>query len=153
MARPWWDDDELLTVLDSALHAALDVPADFIEVGMAAYAWHNIDAELAALTYDSARAASDAIALTRAEPATLRALTFVAPDLTLELEVADDALRGQLVPPQPGQVEVLAIDGTRLVAAVDEVGYFMIRPVPSGSFRLYCRTGTGINVLTSQVAL
>jgi hypothetical protein len=34
------------------------VPADFIEVGMAAYAWHNIDAELAALTYDSARAAS-----------------------------------------------------------------------------------------------
>jgi hypothetical protein len=35
---------------------------------------------------------------------------------------------------------VLAIDGTRLVAAVDEVGCFMIRPVPSGSFRLYCRT-------------
>ena len=50
----WWDDDEeLLALLRDALAEQRDVPARFVEAGKASYAWHSIDAELAALAYDS----------------------------------------------------------------------------------------------------
>ena len=53
MTSPWWvDDDELL----GELHRAFEpVPASFIEAGKMAFTWRSIDAELAALTYDSSR--------------------------------------------------------------------------------------------------
>ena len=47
------DDDQLLAVLKESLQAQWQVPADFTEAGRSAYAWRNIDAELAELTYDS----------------------------------------------------------------------------------------------------
>ena len=50
----WWDDDEeLLALLRDALAEQHDVPARFVEAGKASFAWHSIDAELAALAYDS----------------------------------------------------------------------------------------------------
>ena len=70
----------------------------------ASWARHSIDAELAALTYDSARDAEPAVAQSRTEPASLRALTFACAGL--ELAVTGDGPVGQLVPPQPGDVEV-----------------------------------------------
>jgi Tfp pilus tip-associated adhesin PilY1 len=153
MVTRQWSDDELFAALKQALRAAQNVPKEFIEAGKAAYAWHNIDAELAALTYDSAVSVGAGTAVTRSEPATLRALTFAASQLTLELEVTGDALRGQLVPPQAGTIEVRTAAGPVADAAVDEVGYFVIRPVPSGSFRLSCRTTSGITILTGWIAL
>ena len=47
------DDDELLAALGEAIRAREEVPEWFVETGKNAYAWHNIDAELAQLTYDS----------------------------------------------------------------------------------------------------
>src|SRR5512132_2576246 len=73
MTSPWWvDDDELL----GELHRALEpVPASFVEAGKMAFTWRSIDAELAALTYDSSRDLVGA-EQSRAEPAALRCLTF-----------------------------------------------------------------------------
>jgi hypothetical protein len=153
MATRQWSDDELLAALKQALRAVQEVPKEFVEAGKAAFAWHNIDAELAALTYDSAVPAGAGVAITRSEPATLRALTFAASQLTLEMEVTDDALRGQLVPPQAGTVEVRTAAGPVAEAEVDGVGYFVIRPVPKGSFRLSCRTTSGVTILTGWIAL
>ncbi len=53
-----WDDEELLAALRQAHRARQAVPPEFVEAAKSAFAWHNIDAELAQLTYDSYRAAS-----------------------------------------------------------------------------------------------
>ena len=51
--RNGWDDEQLLGALREAMQARQAVPSWFIAMGKNAYAWHNIDAELAQLTYDS----------------------------------------------------------------------------------------------------
>jgi hypothetical protein len=152
MPDQWTDDDELLAALKEALRAADDVPPDFVQAGKAAYTWHTIDAELAELTYDSAQDDTFAPATTRAEPAPLRAMTFAAPDLTIELEVTDEALLGQLVPPQTGEVQITTASGPVTTAPVDEIGCFVVRPLPSGSFRLHCQAAAG-SVLTGWITL
>ncbi len=142
MSRDWWsDDNQMLDALGEAIRSAADMPAEFAEMGKAAYAWRGIDAELATLTYDSVSAAS------------LRYLTFASGDITLELEVTADSLLGQLVPPQPGQVQAITADGEVTRAAIDEVGAFTIRPVPRGSFRLHCQTAAGVHVTTHWFTL
>jgi hypothetical protein len=45
-----WDDEQLLAVLTASIQARQAVPPEFIEIGKNAFAWHNIDAELAQLT-------------------------------------------------------------------------------------------------------
>jgi hypothetical protein len=103
------DDDRLLAELGEAVRAGRAVPEQFVQIGKAAFAWHDIDAELARLTFDSApgagmAAAGAAAAGLRSDRAALRSLTFVSSELTIELEVHPDAIRGQVVPPQPGTV-------------------------------------------------
>jgi hypothetical protein len=155
MSQHWWmDDDQLLAALGEALRSERGVPAEFIAMGKAAFAWYGIDAELAALTYDSVfeDAEAEVVGL-RFEPASLRYLTFTSENLTLEIEVTDEAVLGQLVPPGPGRVEVRAADGTVVTAVVDQVGGFAVRPVPRGSFRLCCQVTNGANVLTGWLVL
>lgn len=152
MANDWRDDEQLLADLGEALRTAREVPVLLVEAGKAAFAWRTVDAELAALTYDSER--SDAVpAGTRAEQAALRSLTFVADELTIEVEVTSDALFGQLVPPQSGQIAVRGRDGATHTGSVDEVGWFVIRPRPAGLFRLQVRTADGRSVITEWATL
>ena len=51
--REGWDDEQLLAALREAVRDRQAVPPWFVEMATNAYAWHNIDAELAQLTYDS----------------------------------------------------------------------------------------------------
>lgn len=145
------DDERLLAALGEAVGARREVPAWFVEMGKAAFAWHNVDAELAALAYDSA--AGELVGGTRAEQAELRALTFVASRLTIEIEVAPDALLGQLVPPQQGAVELQSRDSVATSTRADDVGWFTIRPLPSGLFRLRVRPDDGGAVVTAWTML
>jgi hypothetical protein len=146
------DDDALLTAVKEALREQSDVPASFVDAGVASYAWHNIDAELAALTYDSSQDML-AGASTRAEPAELRNLTFDANHLTIELEIISDRLHGQVIPPERGTVELRREDGSVATAEINDVGYFTATPVPTGTFRLYCNTDSGVAVLTDWITL
>jgi hypothetical protein len=139
-----WDDDELLALLGDALREERDVPADFIESAKGLLTWHTIDAELAALTFDSQAATVG----TRAEQATIRDLTFMTPTLTVQVQVAGSSLHGQVVPAQPGRVELHVQGGAPTVVTVDEQGWFTIEPVPRAEFRLLCRTATGASALT-----
>jgi hypothetical protein len=149
MAAQWWsDDDKLLASLGNALREADDVPRSMVEAGKAAFAWRNIDAELATLAHDSAHDKSWELAVTRSKPAPLRYLTFTSTELTIELEITSGALLGQIVPPGPGDIEVLMAAGPVATTAINEVGYFTIRPVPSGPFRLLCHFPAGADVLT-----
>jgi hypothetical protein len=147
-----WDDDSLFAALQEALRAREAVPAEFIEAGKNAFAWHNIDAELAQLTYDSIRDA-DYQASLRAEAASIRALTFTSAHLTVELEVTGDTLLGQIIPAQGGMIRVQPRDGGETTVTADEIGCFSIRPIPSGPFRLYCQTGADLDALTGWITL
>jgi hypothetical protein len=156
MAQQWWqDDDQLLAALGETLRSERNVPADFIAMGKAAFAWRGIDAELATLTYDSIFEGTEAeLAGARSEPASLRYLTFTSGERTLEIEVTDDAILGQLVPPGPGRVEACTPDGTMVTAVIDQGGGFtIVRPDPPGSFRLYCHAANGAGVLTNWLTL
>lgn len=154
MSSQWADDDDrLLAALGDAVSAARDVPASFTEAGRAAYTWHGIDAELAALTFDSAVEPAAAAPAIRAEEASPRFLTFAAADLTIELEVGPDAVIGQIVPPQSGHADVCPASGPASSTEIDEIGCFVIRPLPASPFRLHCHASSGVSALTTWITL
>src|SRR5919205_1282732 len=129
MPDSWWDDDiRLLEQLCIARAEALAVPASFVAAGKAVFVEPDLDAELATLIFDSEHSP----ALTRADTATLRGLTFTSPTVTIQLELSDDG--------------VVASD------TADDLGFFRIDTVPRGPFRLRCR-GPYLDVVTSWVSL
>lgn len=145
------DEVALLAALTRALHDLDDPPPDVITAARACYAWHTIDAELAELTYDSAHQ-HDQVTM-RADPAAVQALTFTSPQLTIELEIADRTIRGQLVPQQSGNIEFQLVAGDGLRVRSDELGYFATDFVPHGRFRLCCHTSQRVVVTTVWVSL
>jgi hypothetical protein len=147
-----WDNEELLGALREAERARLAVPDEFVQAGKDAFAWHNIDAELAQLTYDSTRELDQAMSM-RAETASIRALTFTSAHLTIELEVIRDGLVGQVVPAQPATITLQSQTDMQMSVSADEIGCFSIQPIPSGPFRLQCRTAAGLDVLTGWTTL
>jgi len=147
-----WDDDRLLAALGQALKAREAVPSWFIETGKNAFAWHNIDAELAQLTYDSQQD-QRAVAVLRSETASIRALTFTSAHLSLELEVTGNSLLGQALPPRAGELEIQTRAGGLRTTEVDEIGCFSVDPIPESPFRLRYRTAGGIDVLTGWITI
>jgi hypothetical protein len=145
-----WDDEQLLAALGEAIRARQAVPDSFVDMGKGAYAWHNIDAELAQLTYDSER---EPVAGLRSETASIRALTFTSAHLSLELEVTGGSVLGQIIPLRSGTLEIQTRAGATTTTPVDEIGCFAIDPIPDGPFRLRCRTADGTDVLTGWITL
>jgi hypothetical protein len=143
----WDDDDELLAFLDEALRTEGEVPPDFVAAGKAAFTWRSIDAELASLVYDSEREP----ALTRTQTADLRALTFASAHVTIELELTDSGLLGQVVPTAPARVDVQTTAGVTVSVTADELGCFTIREIPPEPFRLRVRVDETIDVLTTWI--
>jgi hypothetical protein len=147
-----WDDGQLLRALKESLRARRAVPPDFVETGKNAFAWHNIDAELAQLTYDSTRD-RDSTPSMRSETASIRALTFTSAQLTIELEVRGDYLMGQVIPAREGRIEIQTRVGAIAATPVDELGCFPIHPIPPSPFRLHCHTADGTDVMTGWITL
>ena len=150
--RDGWDDERLLAALSEALKAREAVPSWFVETGKNAFAWHNIDAELAQLTYDSNEDLREA-AVVRSETASVRSLTFTSAHLTVELEVAASSVLGQIIPPRSGTLEIHTKAGAITTTEMDEIGCFAVDPIPDSPFRLRCRTADGADVLTGWIVL
>jgi chloramphenicol 3-O-phosphotransferase len=150
-----WTDEELLAELAEALRAEQEVPAALIHSGKAVWTWRTVDAELAALTYDSAVETSHAeLVMIRSEAAALRSLTYASTHLTIDLEVTRDALLGQMQPAEVVSAEVVSRDGAVLPVEVDEVGWFTVRPAPRSPFRISCTTHAGsVKVVTAWIEL
>jgi hypothetical protein len=151
-AREAVPDEVLLAALGEALKALEAVPPDFIAAAKDAYAWHGIDAELARLTFDSSQETEPAVGL-RSESASIRALSFVSEHLSIEVEITGDSLLGQLIPAQPGTVDIHELDGGTVTVPVDEAGCFAVEPKPGSPFRLRCHTAPQTDVLTGWVTL
>ena len=150
--RDDWDDERLLVALGEAMKARQAVPSWFVETGKNAYAWHNIDAELAQLTYDSNEDRRET-AVVRSETASVRSLTFTSAHLTMELEVAESSALGQIIPPRSGTLEIHTKAGAITTTEIDEIGCFAVDPIPDSPFRLRCRTADGADVLTGWIVL
>ena len=150
----WWnDDDELLELLRDALAEQREVPARFVEAGKATFAWRSIDAELAALAYDSVTDPSALAGATRADHAAIRELTFAFRDATVHVQIGRGGLHGQVVPPRPGEVEVHVQGRPPRTAPVDEQGWFSFAPVPHAPFRLVWRIMGGGTAMTDWLTL
>ena len=155
-SSPGWGDEDLLAALRQAFAARRAVPPEFVRVGQDAFAWHDIDAELAQLTYDSTRLTEAAAATRAPEEAAIRVLTFTSAQagVQIELEVQEDALAGQILPMQSAVIELQTKTGTEQPISADEVGCFWISPIPSEDFRLRCRPVAGnAEVVTVWVKL
>jgi hypothetical protein len=137
--------------LGEAMRARQAVPEWFVETGKNAYAWHDIDADLAQLTYDSL-VDRERAAAARSESASIRALTFTSAQLSIELEVAKSSLLGRIIPPRAGTLEVHSTTGVTSSPA-DEIGCFVVESIPDSPFRLRCRTDDGADVLTGWITL
>jgi hypothetical protein len=148
-----WTDEEVLAELAEALRAEQEVPHALIHSGKAVWTWRTVDAELAALTYDSAvQMAHEELGMVRSEAATLRSLTYASTHLTIDLEVTRDALLGQVQPAEVVRAEVVSRGGAVVPVEVDEVGWFTVRPVPRSPFRISCTTHDGsVKVVTAWI--
>jgi len=135
------EDDVLLAELRAAVNRIDPVPPETMAAARSSFVWHTIDAELARLAHDSVL--DDQLTLTRGVVAPAL-LTFETPGLTVEIEtISTDGgwqLHGQLVPAQPGQVEIRHPGGATSVVA-DDMGRFTADGLPPGPVSLRCRAG------------
>ncbi|GLW50094.1 hypothetical protein Stsp02_57550 [Streptomyces sp. NBRC 14336] len=129
------------TLLEEELRRAaaiLDpVPAELTRIAVDAYALHDLDARIAELTFDSV---TDAIPV-RGATDVPRMLTFTAGEVTVDVEVTDEGLLGQVLPPQPAGIEVLGGPQQTHSLTADTMGRFTTDTPVSGPFALRLRTG------------
>ncbi|MEU2618226.1 hypothetical protein ABZ642_08645 [Streptomyces sp. NPDC007157] len=123
--------------------AVLDpLPAGLLQLAMDAYVLHDLEARVAELTFDSL---VDALPVRGAE-APPRMLTFQAGDLTVDIEVTDEGLLGQVLPPQSARIEVLGGPAAARPLTADGMGRFASDTPPAGPFALRLRTGGDVIV-------
>jgi hypothetical protein len=106
---------------------------------------------LAQLFHDS-ESDHDTAAAMRSENASIRALTFISSRLSIELEITDGLLIGQITPPRPGALEMHTKAGAT-ISWVDDIGFFVADSVPPSPFRLRFFTTDGIDVITGWITL
>lgn len=132
-------DDLLFAQLRSAAGALDPAPQDVVTGAIAAYAWRTLDAELAALTFDSAME-SDALAGVRGGGA--RLLTFETPTATVEVEAqvvgSLRRLLGQLVPAQEAALDIQHRGGVQSVVT-DARGRFTVDDLTPGPLSIRWR--------------
>jgi hypothetical protein len=146
-----WHDEALLALLREALRAQRAVPPAFLQASRSAFAWRDIDVELARLSRGSTGGPQHAEG-PLAETACLRTFTFRAARLSIELEVGPDCLIGQIIPAQPAVIRVRARVGPDPATRFDEHGCFIIRPIPQAMFRLHCQTAANAEVMTRWIS-
>lgn len=141
-------DDELLAELAEALRSAGTPTETMRAAADAAYSWRTIDAELAALTYDSLE---DEAVLVRTEHSP-RSLTFEGAGISVEVEHTAEGLVGQLVPPVRGRVTLWAPSGELDETSTDALGCFSFPGARRGPVRITCVTPSA-QLLTEWVHL
>jgi len=138
---PGWSDSELLSELSKALEEQR-VDENVIRAAQAAFTWRTVDAELEVLSLCAGPELAGAAHVRGTGPDSPRTFTFRGERLSVEWDIDDSGLMGQLTPPGPGLVTLVTPAGPQATAEADEVGFFTLPPPPSGPMRLDCRLGT-----------
>lgn len=137
-------DDELEAELRRLAADREPVPGELLRAAVEAFAWRDIDAEIAELVYDSLLD-SDEASLVRG-PASQRLVSFAAGDLTIDVEVTGAGpgrtVIGQIAPQRRATVDIRYPGGT-VTVEVDELGRFRSGPLPHGPASLRLRPVPG----------
>lgn len=148
------EDETLLQALRAAALRHDPVPPALLEASRAALSWRTVDAELAALSYDSTLDAAVSAGVRGGEGP--RSLVFETDAVAVEVEVHADGgarrLLGQLAPPQAATVAVRHGGGTVTVEA-DDAGRFAVEQVPPGPVRLRLELAGGVVIGTQATLL
>jgi len=140
------DDAQLLGRLDRLLERTDPMPADVALAARSAFAWHDLDLQLALLRTDE-----DVLVRGHGDQ---RLLTFEAPSLTIVVEVTEVGdgrkLVGQLIPAGPAEITLQSAGAPQdeHFAPVDALGRFALAEIPAGHIRFHCRLSNGSKVVT-----
>ena len=127
----WTDDEGLMEEVARAARQEEEVPEHRRRAAYAAFAWRTIDEDLMSLTHDSLLTATAAVRGTE----DARTLSFEGGGLSLELELDDGTLTGQLLQSGGGvEVTMERADGESRTARTDASGFFTL-PGASGPTR------------------
>ena len=124
-------DDDLLDELRAVVNTTDPVPDRLVDSAKAAFSWRTIDEELAQLQFDSL---ADSEVLVRSADTAVH-LAFATSKAGINVEIGDDALTGQVVPPAIA-VRILMQSGEQIEVPCDELGQFTIARPTSGPIRL-----------------
>jgi hypothetical protein len=123
-------DERLLADLTVLLGRDATPPPEVLAAARASLTWRTVDADIAALSYDSLLDEVPAAVRGVGDP---RQLTFECDAVTIEMEIDDTPggrrLIGQLTPAGPAALEVRTESGTEAVGTADEFGRFVL-PLP-----------------------
>lgn len=129
-------DDSLAAELKDAL-VPDDVPAGWRDAARGAFAWRTIDRELLALTYDSGLEAGAAVRGVIPP----RMLEFSSAALSLEVELAERRVVGQLTGTDVTEVVFESADGRVRAATPDASGFFALDGEDHGLVRFSIGSG------------
>jgi len=140
----WYDsDDALLSELGAALKSAASVPQSMVDAARAAYGWRDVDAELDLLVLAFDSLCEEGALVRNTGDVGARTLVFDSDELSVEVELGEE-IEGQLMPPQPGRVELIDPQGTVAEAQADQMGCFRLPSPERGPVRLRCVTSESI---------
>lgn len=138
--------DALLGQLQGLLARVDPMPAQLLDQVRRSFCWHTIDAELAELAFDSLTDRESDLVVRSGADAALepRMLGFGAvvhgEELSIEVEVSPSGdgsvLVGQVFPAGARGVEVQAGAGGSTEVPIDDLGRFVVEPLPCGPVRL-----------------
>lgn len=141
------ESDSLIVMLSRAFDLLEPLPPEVLDAARGAFAWRNVDAELAELLFDSAAELTGVRDFDAA-----RQLTFGTADLEVELMVVDESARrvvGQLVPARPATV-TLQSASMEVGAPADGLGRFSFDGLPTGPVRFAVDRGGAAPAVTTD---
>lgn len=145
------DDDALLVLLGEALAGSRHGDTEALVTGaLAAFSFRTMDQELASLVYDSSRE-RDLVGSERALESA-RTIVFETDDVSLEIEIREGGMIGQVVPPGRAVVTAEDPEGHRTEVETDDLGCFTLDTPGRGPVRLHIRT-IGVTVVTDWTDL
>ncbi|MFF9201981.1 hypothetical protein ACF1AE_09155 [Streptomyces sp. NPDC014986] len=139
-----FDEDLGDGLLEEELRQAATVldplPPALLQSAVDAFALHDLDARVAELTFDSLVDAIPVRGVTDAP----RMLTFTAGEVTLDVEVTEQGILGQVLPPRPARIEILGGPQAAVSLTADDMGRFTADTPRRGPFALRLRTGGSV---------
>ncbi len=137
------DDDQLISDLRRVLDAVDGPRIADSAAAKAAFGWHDIDAELAQLVFDSEQHSSDTGVVVRGSEEASRQLTFSTEHVTIDIEIGEAGLMGQIVPAQPATVELHQPGRDVQRLDTDDFGVFAIASIEPGPTTVVARAADG----------
>ena len=142
-------DDELISQLRRMAAAADPIPAGLTSAARAIFALRDVDTRVAELVRDSVLD----VPVTAMRGGDARMLSFEAGDTVIECEIIARAgvrdVRGQLSGSTAASVEAQVAGTPPVDVDIRPHGFFSVRGLPAGPFRLRCRMTDGATIATS----